>query len=211
MNKMIADYRFAPGENTYEPGSIKKDKDVLSSFFPNRKNDYEYLNNNEDMYKACFSKIFYSRCAYCGRHIDIIGIEQFQIDHMIPKNKDGIKNNDIDNLAFCCPACNTEKRQSIITDENISKFQIEELGKHIIRDPSNFVLSLSKKDSKDQDYRLFFDKLYLASQKRRLDYALHYCDYFLSNCNPSDKQKEALQKLVTFLRRARNIFTSNKF
>lgn len=46
------------------------------------------------------------RCGYCGVHEREVGAE-LAIDHFRPRSAGGT--DDLDNLVYCCPACNRNK------------------------------------------------------------------------------------------------------
>ena len=213
---MNHDYRFVPSEPTYS--DIEKEKDQLIQCFPaGVTNHYDLVSKNELEYKVKFVRIYKDRCCYCGRHTSIIGIEQFQVDHMVPKEKrqaavsDAIDINHLYNLALACPACNSEKRCGSIDEQNIKKFDVVKLGKVIARDESTFRLTLAEDFANDPDYCSFFERLHLDSDKRRLDYLLYYCGYHIRhNTTLSEDRRNALRLLWDRIREKRDSFTSNK-
>ncbi len=50
------------------------------------------------------------RCEYCGMHQSLQGAT-FHVEHVIPSSRGGASN--LDNLAWCCPACNLRKSNRI--------------------------------------------------------------------------------------------------
>ena len=46
------------------------------------------------------------RCEYCGMHQSLQG-GTFHVEHVVPSSRGGAL--DLDNLAWCCPACNFHK------------------------------------------------------------------------------------------------------
>ena len=60
------------------------------------------------------------RCEYCGMHQSLQGAT-FHVEHIVPQSRGG--NSDLENLAWCCPACNLHKAnriESIDPGENVN-------------------------------------------------------------------------------------------
>ena len=56
--------------------------------------------------RAIVRQAFGYRCAYCGVHENEVGSE-LELDHFHPRAAGGA--NELDNLVYCCPACNRIK------------------------------------------------------------------------------------------------------
>jgi HNH endonuclease len=56
---------------------------------------------------------FAYRCGYCGVHEHEVGSE-LELDHFHPRSKGG--SDELNNLIYCCPACNRFKRDYWPTD-----------------------------------------------------------------------------------------------
>ncbi len=56
--------------------------------------------------RAIVRQAFGYRCAYCGVHENEVGSE-LELDHFHPRAAGGT--DDLDNLVYCCPACNRIK------------------------------------------------------------------------------------------------------
>lgn len=52
------------------------------------------------------------RCEYC-RSLDSLSVGSFHVDHIIPRARQGATR--LENLAYCCPACNSAKWSKIKT------------------------------------------------------------------------------------------------
>ena len=58
-----------------------------------------------------------NKCMYCESHVK--HIEHGEIEHIIPKSVDHSKVFEWDNLGFCCPVCNNNKREYYTPTESI--------------------------------------------------------------------------------------------
>lgn len=59
-------------------------------------------------------RLYYYRCGYCGVHERDVG-NQLEIDHFKPRALGGT--DELDNLVYCCPACNKFKHNFWPADE----------------------------------------------------------------------------------------------
>lgn len=89
--------------------SSKKDfvKNAILKEHPCTKDMHRYISNNSKPFKKDFVKAYNGKCAYCGVSIDIISLDKFEIDHIIPKKAERFEKSKanagyIENLALSC-------------------------------------------------------------------------------------------------------------
>ena len=147
--------------------NFKNKKEEMRKKLSNTANHHNYVNKGKG--KQEFANLYGRRCAYCGISINVAGIDNFEIDHIIPSSKGG--SNDLMNQAFACHKCNRKKREKEIIYEDMIHPDSAEIGRILIRN-EDFSISISPEYKKDKNVQSYYDGLGLNNEMRKLDYGL---------------------------------------
>lgn len=140
---------------------------------------YYQIKDKQKEYFLDFAKIYNFKCAYCGAALKFTGIRLFEIDHFIcesvfPNDTEGrAQAGRIENLIFSCYLCNRGK----------SNLHIKEDCQDLLNPDDNSIADVFYRDEEyyiriNEDYsennliHLFYEKLLLGSETRRLDFLL---------------------------------------
>lgn len=173
----MCDYRNTPFCKKLSNLEQKKEhlKKIILSQHPKQKNIYSKIHDRSLHFFIDFGEIYNNKCAYCGVSSDVVGLNNFEIDHYICKAQfdDEEKAGQITNLRFSCKFCNRKKRD----------YQIESCYQKIL-DPDDIIISsvfkrasdyriiISEEYKNDTTIKQFYTKLAFDNQFRRIDFLL---------------------------------------
>ena len=156
-------------------------------------------------------QIFDYRCGYCGIPEHSAGSE-LEIDHFQPKSCGGT--DDLENLVYCCPACNRFK-QDYWPGENNQRRLLhplkDKLEEHLIEDEDGLLIALSDPGAFHiQKLRLNRPQLRSARVTRRLRNEIYSgIDEAVAHSKQLDARDSELSKLLnvvfSHLQRLRNL------
>lgn len=203
------DYRINTRSEPF--GNIKEEKQQLRHKIitqkPKTKNFYSLIRKREDIFNADFREIYLRRCCYCGISTDIIGRDQFEIDHFVPKTQKNASVNvhDLSNLVSSCAKCNRNKSGILIEQKYVTLLHPDEaeIQKVFYRNET-FQIKLNKKYLEDKFIVGFYDKLQLGSFVKQLDFLLMEMKNTLRTSQGwSDKNKLHYREVIETLEQFR--------
>lgn len=156
---------------------------------------YYRVNVKKDEYFRNFAEIYNYKCAYCGAVLKFTDIRLFEIDHFICEsafqdNTDGRSEaGKIENLVFSCYSCNRGKGNLHIKDGYLTQLNPDDnsIANIFDRDEAYYI-EINDAYSKDVFIQLFYDKLLLGSEARRLDYLLLEMENLKNRLKNSNKE-----------------------
>lgn len=176
---MINDYR----NTKYCPKLAnlgKKKKNVEKAVKNNHKRAVDmhcYISDNAKRYKRLFAGAYNNKCAYCGVSLDVLGLTEFEIDHIIPKSSARFKTKAdagyMDNLTLACYNCNRKKDDFDIGDQD--RYKVNPDGVDICNSftrNEDYYIKISESCLNDPSVHAFYDKIGFGEQVHRLDYLL---------------------------------------
>lgn len=169
---------------------------------------YNYVHDKQAAYFAPFSKIYNSKCAYCGVMIGIIDIRMFEVDHFVcedafPNNTAGRSEaGKVSNLVLSCYSCNRGKGKLAIDGKYKKILNPDEgaIAKVFMRD-ENYYIKIRPDYTGNYIVTNFYDKLLLGSEFRRLDYLLMEIENLISmqrshNSSIAEKLEQCFSRLI---------------
>ena len=175
---MIDDYRYTKYEKK-NPNMINdkiKFIKLLQKKHKRTDNHYALIRNNSDNYKLEYLKIFDYKCVYCGNSLENIPIYLFEIDHYINQassvNNSSNQVNHIDNLFPACKICNSKKSNITFKNKYIDLFEPCTNIQNVFYRDELYNIRICKEYCDDEFIKLFYTKLKLDNDARRIDYLL---------------------------------------
>jgi 5-methylcytosine-specific restriction endonuclease McrA len=169
---------------------------------------YNRINNKQDEYFKEFAEIYNYKCAYCGAALKFTDIRLFEIDHFVceaayPNSTEGrAKAGKIENLVLSCFSCNRGKGQLHIGIEHQTILNPDDnsIAAVFFRD-DGYYIKIAKGYINDSPVQLFYEKLMLGSEAKRLDFLLLemdnlICQYKISNKKLADKLEQCKGRLM---------------
>lgn len=173
---------FRRTEYCLEYGDVKKKKENLlieiRKEHPRAEDIHTIVSKRNSKFNKSFTDIYNKKCAYCGISIDVIGIEEFEIDHFIFKNHPRFngskaKASHIENLVLSCSLCNGKKSDFNFLDEDANLFN-PDLGEYptLYKRDEDYKIIINEKHVENMNVLAFYNILLLGSELRRIDYLL---------------------------------------
>jgi len=162
---------------------------------PRTKILYNLIKNKQGEYFKEFAEIYNHKCAYCGAVLKFTDIRLFEVDHFIcessfPNDTNGRATaGKVENLVFSCYSCNRGKSRLYV-----------ELGYQATINPDDnsiatvfsrdeeYYIKISNDSCKDSFVQLFYEKLRLGSEARRIDFLLLEMDNLVAQLLDSNKE-----------------------
>ena len=163
-----SDYRLAAWENR---NNQKRKLAILQNKLDGHrtKNHYGLVSSNNNEYKDIFMDAFENRCCYCGVDFLIVGKKTVQIDHIDSSEP---KDNTLKNLAPACFDCN-QKKKDICDKQSLASIINPYNSIHnVFQRNDDYSICIKDGYIDNEDVRVFFEKLKLGSQIKRIDYLL---------------------------------------
>lgn len=140
---------------------------------------YNFVRDRRYDYFDIFAKIYNKKCAYCGISVGIENIRLFEVDHFVCESSFSSdlagksEAGKVSNLVFSCYSCNRWKKNLYLNDELQKKLNPDDnsISQIFVRD-DDFYITIRKEYIKETDINDFYQKLFLGSEFRRLDYLL---------------------------------------
>lgn len=197
----LNDYRNRTKKSVFEKKEIQNKKSTLLSLLDSNnkiKNHYNYIKYNPKI-RIKFLDIYNKHCSYCGVNGEVVQIERFEIDHIIPNEC-----NHLSNLTVACHTCNNKKSNIFIPEVLKDRFHPDgDLGKYYIR---NHDFSIIPSNQGNIEFiNLFYDKLKLSYEFRRLDFLIMEIMDLIDTGNICDSIKVKLYEIVRTLKNKRHI------
>ncbi len=169
---------------------------------------YNQINDKQGEYFIEFASIYNYKCAYCGAALKFTDIRLFEIDHFICESafsddtEGRIEAGKVQNLAFSCYSCNRGKGSLHIKVNYQPKLNPDDnsIANVFFRD-EEYYIKIHNDYSEDISIQVFYEKLLLGSESRRLDYLLLEMDNliaYLQNSNQalSNKLEQCKSRLL---------------
>lgn len=174
---------------------------------------YNKIRENDNSYKAKFMEIYNYKCSYCGNSIDNISSILFEVDHYICESSfnSNEKAGRIENLVLACYDCNRSKSSFLIKKEyvDILNPDLEHIKSVFCRDDL-YHIQVTEKYKDDEYIKLFYDKLKLGYQSRRLDFLLMNLNGLCKKLD-GKPQAEKLHGILRKLQQKRNLTSCKEF
>lgn len=161
---------------------------------------YNRINDKQGEYFKEFAEIYNYKCAYCGAALKFTDVRLFEIDHFICES--AFSNNTtgrteagkVENLAFSCYSCNRGKGQLHIDADHqpILNPDDNSIAAVFSRD-EDYYIKINTDYSEDKSIQVFYEKLLLGSEARRLDFLLLEMDNLIEQLRV--KNQELANKL----------------
>lgn len=140
---------------------------------------YDYVKDRHGDFLEEFAEIYNYKCAYCGATLKFIGPQLFEVDHFIceaafPNNTQGrAEAGKIENLAYSCYSCNRGKSNLYIKNGYAAMLMPDDnsIAKIFVRN-EQYYITINANHLDDKFIQAFYDKLFLGSEVRRLDFLL---------------------------------------
>lgn len=167
---------------------------------------YNRVKEKHNTYYKEFAAIYNYKCAYCGTSLKFTDIQLFEVDHYICESaftKDTAGRAEagkIENLTFSCYSCNRGKGSLHIKELHASMLNPDDnsISEVFYRD-DEYSIKISSDFSRDEFIQLFYEKLTLGSEFRRIDFLLLEMDNLIQKLQSSNK--ELAQKLEQCMNR----------
>lgn len=155
---------------------------------------YNRINDRGSVFFKEFACIYNFKCAYCGTSINITDGRLFEIDHYICESAFSndtagrIEAGKIENLIFSCYSCNRGKRNLHIKDNHLPLLNPDDNSiSNVFLRNSDYYIKIQEKYLEDKFIQLFYAKLMLGSEFRRLDFLLLEMDKLIIQLQTSNK------------------------
>lgn len=150
-------------------------EEKIRSVHPRQKIMYNKVHDRDKPFYQDFCSIYNYKCAYCGVSRDILSATLFEVDHFVAKSlfDDKEEAGKVENLVLSCYQCNRNKKDFEITGEYIKKLNTDD-GKitNIFFRDNKYYIRIKEDYIEDETINVFYNKLKLFHQKRRLEYLL---------------------------------------
>lgn len=185
-------------------------EDMIKTDHSRARDMHNYLSPNDGKYKGEFIRAYNGKCSYCGVSNDIVSKSFFEIDHFFYKESFSSKAEagEMDNLVLACHTCNHRKGAFEIPKEDADKLHPD--GDGILgcfeRD-EKYYIHISDRNE-DEVVKLFYEKLGLGDELRRLDYLLMSIYGLQNQLHSIEGMSEAYEKvgqMAGLLRKKRNM------
>jgi len=155
---------------------------------------YNRVNDKQGDFFKEFGGIYNFKCAYCGASLKFTDSRLFEVDHYICETAFSDDTNGraeagkVQNLIFSCYSCNRGKGKLHIKNNYISLLNPDDnsISKVFNRD-KDFYIKIQEEHTKDEFIQLFYEKLLLGSEFRRLDFLLLEMDKLVNQLQNSNK------------------------
>lgn len=149
----------------------------------------------------------------CGVSIDIISLDKFEIDHIIPKKAERFEKSKanagyIENLALSCYTCNRFKSNWECTAEELHKINPDgsDITQAFVRDEL-YCIQIRDSMKDDSTVNSFYTKVALDNPLRRVDYLLMNMIGLSRKITSENPAYGKLVEAIELLRSKRNLMS----
>lgn len=174
---------------------------------------YNKVRDRADRYHGKFAKIYNDKCGYCGVKWGLLPTESYEVDHFInetsfPRTITGrAEAGRMTNLVWSCISCNRGKREITIRPPYDALLNVDNgnIAAVFERD-EDFNIRVRDTYREDEFIQLFYHKLRLGYEARRLDYLLLQLEGSYIN-EKDETRKSKLGESLSLLLKKRNRMT----
>ena len=156
---------------------------------------YNCINDKQGDYFKEFAKIYNHKCAYCGASLKFTDVRLFEIDHFVCEaafsddTAGRAKAGKIENLTLSCYSCNRGKgRLHIDADHQPILNPDDNSIAAVFYRNEDYYIEINNIYSEDSLIQLFYEKLLLGSEARRLDFLLLEMDNLIGKLRISNQE-----------------------
>lgn len=156
---------------------------------------YNLIKDKQGDYFNDFAQIYNYKCAYCGASIKFIDFRLFEVDHFVCESSFSddtngrIEAGKVNNLAFSCYSCNRGKGSlPIKTDYQVILNPDDNSIANVFSRDEKYYINVNDCYLENSFIQLFYDKLLLGSESRRLDFLLLEMDNLIAQLQVNNQK-----------------------